>query len=73
MNTSEQKEAVSMTDLDDRAKRAGVSFAFLARRAGIHSWKLYGGYLNKDERDLVDAVLVEAERKRDRYRNAAYV
>lgn len=62
-----------MADLDERAKRAGVSFAFLARRAGIHGWRIYGGYLNKDERELVDAVLAEVERKHDRYRSAAYV
>lgn len=62
-----------MTDLDDRAKRAGVSFAFLARRAGIHSWRIYGGYLTEKEQELVDAVLAEAERKRERYRSAAYV
>lgn len=62
-----------MPGLDDRAKRAGVSFAELARRSGIHAWRIYGGYLSKEEQDQVDVVLTEAERKRGQYRSAAYV
>jgi hypothetical protein len=68
-----EHEEASMTDLDDRAKRAGVSFAFLARRAGIHSWRIYGGYLDKNEREQLDVILAEVERKHDRYRSPAYV
>lgn len=62
-----------MTDLDERVKRAGVSFAFLARRAGIHAWRIYGGYLSEEEQKQIEIALAEVERKRDRYRSAAYV
>lgn len=63
-----------MTTLDDRAQKAGLSLLQIARRTGIHAWRLYGAYeLSDDESAALDAVLVEAERKRERYRSAAYV
>lgn len=63
-----------MTTLDDRAQKAGLSLLQIARRTGIHAWRLYGGYeLNVDEVERLNAVLAEAERKRERYRSAAYV
>jgi len=63
-----------MTTLDDRAQQARLSLLQIARRTGIHAWRLYGGYeLSSDETELLDAVLIEAERKRGRYRDAAYV
>src|SRR5262245_29022942 len=55
---------VAMSNLDDRAEKAGLSLLQIARRTGIHAWRLYGAYeLNEDERARLDAVLVEAERK----------
>lgn len=63
-----------MTTLDDRAQKAGLSLLQIARRTGIHAWRLYGGYeLKVDEVERLNAVLDEAERKRERYRSAAYV
>jgi hypothetical protein len=61
-----------MTTLDERAQKAGLSLLQIARRTGVHAWRLYGAYeLTEDELARLDAVLVEAERKR--YRSAAYV
>jgi hypothetical protein len=63
-----------MTTLDDRAQKAGLSLLQIARRTGIHAWRLYGAYeLSDDELERLNAVLSEAERKRDRFRSAAYV
>lgn len=70
---NEHEEVIPMS-LDDRVKRAQISFAELSRRSQIHSWKLYGGYsLNESERARVDAVLAEAERRHNRWRDPAYV
>jgi hypothetical protein len=70
---SENKE-VYMPNLDDRAQKAGLSLLQIARRTGIHAWRLYGGYeLTLDEVARLNAVLAEGERKRSRYPDAAYV
>jgi hypothetical protein len=60
--------------IDIRAGRAGLSLAGLSRRAEIPYHRILGAArLTQDEQDRISAVIAEAERRQNRWRNAAAV